>query len=87
MNNDDVSDECEICDHLLKVCGVFDKETTCKDAIEEMKKGNISVGDLMDTIEKTFDKDQFKKEWDRLIDAKGTDLEKNHETDKGTDTG
>lgn len=70
MTDDEISDECEICDHLIKVCGVFGEEKTCKEAIEEMKKGNISVGDLMDTIEKHFDKEQFKKEWDRLIDEK-----------------
>ena len=69
MSNDE-SDECEICDHLIKVCGVFGKETTCKDAIAEMKKGNISIKDMMDTIEGNFNKEAFKREWDRLVDEK-----------------
>jgi len=69
MNNNK-SDECEICDHLIKVCGVFGKETTCRDAIAEMKKGNIKIEELMDTIEGNFDKEAFKREWDRLVDEK-----------------
>ena len=70
MSMNDVSDECEICDHLIKVCGVFGKEITCRDAIAEMKKGNITIKDLMDTIEGNFDREAFKREWDRLVDEK-----------------
>ena len=65
-----MDDECEICDHLIEVCEVFGKGKTCKDALEEMEKGNISIENLMDTIEKNFNKEQFKKEWDRLVDEK-----------------
>lgn len=65
-----MNDECEICDHLIRVCGVFGKEKTCEDAIKELEQGHISIEELMNTIEKTFDKEQFKKEWDRLIDEK-----------------
>ena len=72
MENDseNVSDECEICDHLVEVCEVFGKGKTCKEAIDEMKQGNITIGDLMDTIDKSFDKDAFKQAWDRLVDEK-----------------
>jgi hypothetical protein len=62
--------ECEICDHLIDVCEVFGKGKTCKDAIEDMKKGNISVEELMDIVDKNFDKEAFKREWDRLVDEK-----------------
>ncbi len=70
MSEEEKDAGCEICDHLIKVCGVFGKEKTCKDAIEEMKKGNITIEDLMETIDKSFDKDAFKREWDRLVDEK-----------------
>ena len=77
--------ECEICDHLIEVCEVFGKGKTCKDAIQEMKQGNITIEDLMNTIDKNFDKEQFKKEWDHLIDEK-TKGEKIDEGEQGPGT-
>lgn len=63
-------ENCEICEHIIHVCKNLGKENVCKTAIDDLEQNKITIKDLMDTIEGNFDKELFKKEWDRLVDEK-----------------
>jgi len=64
----DIMEDCEICDHVVKVCTNLGKGEICKQAIEDLEQKKITIEELTDLIDKNFDKNDFKKEWDRLID-------------------